>query len=321
MVLQYNWSKKYDKCINCGTTTHKHKAKGLCVACYQKEHVYPKEICSICGSLSQVHKRINNNPVYLKCYKEPEHECKICCRITSVALKLSEYEYVCDKCYIRSYRKKHKCSICGETNIIAVNSDNNKICQRCYKSLHNECFKCGRKIKSPYVIDGNHVCNRCYENFRKGLAHLNIDVNSKHYKCTLCGKTGDVKRIFSDSSVICSSCFNTGLKICISCSNPLFDIHSYLIALPYCRRCYYKQKFTSLFESISEQWNSKFKHVLSEYFILKSKRTSYENIYMCLNNSKNMLNILNIKFEEGRKIFSPGIFIEVNKNLKGKNCL
>jgi predicted DNA-binding protein YlxM (UPF0122 family) len=30
------WSRKFDKCINCGTTDIKHVAKGLCIKCYSK---------------------------------------------------------------------------------------------------------------------------------------------------------------------------------------------------------------------------------------------------------------------------------------------
>lgn len=30
------WAKNYDKCIECGTTERKHKAKGLCARCYEK---------------------------------------------------------------------------------------------------------------------------------------------------------------------------------------------------------------------------------------------------------------------------------------------
>lgn len=318
MSLNWKWSKMYDSCIRCGTTTSKHKAKGLCVACYQKEHVYPKEICSICGLLSRVHKRINHNPICSKCYKEPEHQCKICGRITSVALKLNEYEYVCDKCYTKFYRSKHKCSICGEFEILAVNSGNIKICKNCYKPVHNKCFKCGRNIKSPYVINGNHACNRCYEIFRKGLDHIDIDVNSKQYKCTLCGKPNDVKKVFPDSSVMCQSCFITSSKICISCNNPLLNIHSYLKALPYCRRCYYKQKFNSLFESISGQWNINYKNILINYFDYKVQKTSYENIYMCINHSESILSILNSSFEENKEVFHPKIFIEFIKSSKQK---
>lgn len=31
------WSRKYDKCVKCGTTRIKHQARGLCTYCYHKE--------------------------------------------------------------------------------------------------------------------------------------------------------------------------------------------------------------------------------------------------------------------------------------------
>ena len=31
------WSKKHEKCINCGTTDTPHKSKGLCINCYHKK--------------------------------------------------------------------------------------------------------------------------------------------------------------------------------------------------------------------------------------------------------------------------------------------
>ncbi len=33
------WSYKYDKCIDCGTTDHPHKTRGFCVGCYNLSRV------------------------------------------------------------------------------------------------------------------------------------------------------------------------------------------------------------------------------------------------------------------------------------------
>jgi len=31
------WSRKYNKCVKCGTTEEKHLSRGLCVKCYHKD--------------------------------------------------------------------------------------------------------------------------------------------------------------------------------------------------------------------------------------------------------------------------------------------
>ena len=33
-----NWALKYDRCQNCGTQERKHRARGLCIACYSSDY-------------------------------------------------------------------------------------------------------------------------------------------------------------------------------------------------------------------------------------------------------------------------------------------
>lgn len=49
-----NWSKLYHHCTNCLTTNHPFRAKGLCVSCYHKVHLYGKiATCIECGELKK----------------------------------------------------------------------------------------------------------------------------------------------------------------------------------------------------------------------------------------------------------------------------
>jgi len=125
LILAYKkWSKEHDSCIKCDTTEHPHKAKGLCTACYQKEHSYPQSVCSSCGSLARVHKRIDGNAICRKCYEEPLHTCSICNKEASAAYKLNSADFICDSCYTKHYRKKLLCSICNHNGVLAINNDN-----------------------------------------------------------------------------------------------------------------------------------------------------------------------------------------------------
>jgi uncharacterized paraquat-inducible protein A len=36
MAKSGRWSRKYDKCLECGTTERPHYAKGLCARCYMR---------------------------------------------------------------------------------------------------------------------------------------------------------------------------------------------------------------------------------------------------------------------------------------------
>ncbi|EPR09960.1 hypothetical protein [Ruminiclostridium papyrosolvens] len=286
-MSENKWSNKFSKCISCNTTLHPHKAKGLCNSCYQKEHKYPKSECSICGKTSRVHKIDNGKSICQKCYKQPLHTCSICNKQASAAVKLSMTEYVCDSCYIKHYRTKHICSICGKLEVLAINSSDKKVCIKCYSSPNHLCSKCGRNIESPYIVDGKHVCSRCYENSKTSSSE--IDINQGVYICSICGNSGSVQHIFSDNSIICQDCAKQQVHICNSCFNPAVPIHSYSNALPYCRNCYYKQKFESIFDKLAMNWCENFTNIIKDYFNSKAEKVSYESVWVQVNTSKNLL--------------------------------
>lgn len=287
------WSINFTKCTRCNTTNHPHKAKGLCNSCYQKEHKYPKSECSICGKLSRIHKIENGNTICQKCYKQPLHTCCICNKTASAAIKQGINAYVCDTCYTKHYRTKQICSVCGKFDILAINLPNNKVCVKCYSTPYKFCSKCGRKIKSPYLINEEHVCSRCYEDIKKSVSK--IDVNKKIYICSICGNSESVERIYSDNSIICQDCAKQQQNICNLCFNPLIPIYSHIHALPYCRNCYYKQKFISILNDMSKDWHQKFKVIMDDYFNKKALKLAWESIWERINESNGLLS--NLYFE------------------------
>lgn len=296
------WSNKFTKCIRCNTTLHPHKAKGLCNSCYQKEHEYPKIECSICGKVRRIHKIENGNVICSKCYKQPLHTCSICNKQASAAVKLSMTEYVCDSCYIKYYRNKQVCSICGELELLAINSPDRKVCIKCYSSPNHLCSKCGRNIESPYIVDEKHVCSRCYENSKTSSSE--IDINQGVYICSICGNSESVQRIFSDNSIICQDCAKKQKKICNSCFNPLLPIHSHLNAHPYCRNCYYKQKFLSIYNEMNNDWHQKFKATMDDYFNNKALNLSWESIWERINESGSLFNNLYFEYVKSDNSFT-----------------
>lgn len=307
------WSSQYEKCIKCNSVNSPHKAKGLCTACYQKEHSYPQNLCSVCGTLARVHKRVDGKAICRKCYKEPVHICNNCGKESSAAYKLNNAEFICDSCYIKHYRKKQLCSICSHIEVLAINTDNKKICVKCYPTLNNSCFKCGRNIKSPYVVDGNHVCNRCYENTRQNNRVSMLDVNKELYICNVCGKSGEVQRKYNDGSVICQSCYKQRPDICTSCSNLMFPIYSHLNALPYCRNCYYKQKFGDMFTKLKKNWSECFTNIMEDYFNNKALKVSYETIWEHLRVSEALLNDLFSEFANNGSSFLISSLLHIIK--------
>ena len=287
-MSEKQWSIKFNECIRCNSTKHPHKAKGLCNSCYQKEHEYPKSKCSICGKISRTHKIENGKAICQKCYKQPLHTCSICSKKASAAIRLGN-EIVCDTCYQKHCRTKHICSICGRLEVLAINSSDKKVCIKCYSSPNHLCYKCGRNIESPYIVDEKHVCSRCYENLGQNNNHSIIDISRKSYVCSVCGKSESVQRIYNDNSVICQSCYAQQSSICISCNNPILPIYSHLDALPYCRNCYYKQKFESMFYELAMNWGESFTNIIRDYFNSKAEKVSYESVLAQVNTSKNLL--------------------------------
>jgi integrase len=308
------WSNKFTKCVSCNTTLHPHKAKGLCNSCYQKEHEYPKSECSICGKVSRIHKIENGNVICSKCYKQPLHTCSICNKQASAAVKLNMTEYVCDSCYTKHYRNKQICSICGKSELLAINSIDKKVCVKCYSSPNNLCSRCGRNIESPYIVNGTHVCSRCYENFRQDNTLSNLNISKESYTCSICGNLGSVHRIYNDNSVICQSCYAQQSSICVSCNNSLLPIHSHLDALPYCRNCYYKGKFDSMLKELKKNWSDSFSIILEDYFSNKALNVSYETTWEHIKVSEDLLSDLHSEFINSNFSFSPSRLIEVAKN-------
>ncbi len=312
-MSENSWSSKYSSCIKCNTTNHPHKAKGLCTSCYQKEHSYPQKICSICGNLARVHKKVDGKAICRKCYKQPIHTCSICNKQSSAAVKLSIAEFVCDSCYIKHYRNKQICSICGKSELLAINSIDKKVCIKCYSSPNNLCSRCGRSIESPYVLNGAHVCSRCYENFRQNNIST-IDVSRNSYICSICGKQNSVQHIYSDNSVICPDCAKQQSDICYSCYNPLLPIYSHLDAKPYCRNCYHKQKFIAIFTNLKKNWCEIFTSIMEDYFNNKALTASYESIWTQVKKSELLLNDLNLAYSDNNYTFTSIIFINLISN-------
>jgi hypothetical protein len=313
MSVLKKWSIQYDYCIKCGTTQHIHKAKGLCTACYQKVHSYPESICSLCGRLARVHKRIDGKAICRKCYKEPVHTCSVCNKQATAAYKLNSNKFICDTCYVKQFKKKQLCSICGNPELLAINNNKEKICVKCYTTFNNLCSKCGRNVKSPYIIDGKHICSRCYENARHNNSLSNIDISKKLYICSICGKSGIVQRIYNDNSVICQKCHKLQLKICSSCSNPSLPIYSHLNALPYCRNCYYKHIFADMLTKLKDNWSENFSNTLEDYFNSKALRVSYESILEHLKVSDSLLNNIYENYVDNGSKFLISSIIDVTK--------
>lgn len=282
------WSKDYSSCINCGTVNRKHKAKGLCTYCYQQLHQYPQEPCSQCGIVANVHKRLNGSPICKSCYERPKNRCVICNKNSQSALRTSTTDFICVNCYNKYYRTKYLCTICGKFEILAINTEEKKICIKCY-SPTKHCWLCGRSIKSPYKYNSENICARCYEKNRLNQGNI-IDITQKQYVCSVCGKINDVQRIYNDGSAICSSCFKLKSNICTLCCSMQNKIYSHIKGLPYCRACYYKLKIALLLNS--RPWHDSFKKILNEYIndILHTKKP--ESIFRLISSNMDMLDCM-----------------------------
>ncbi|WP_432404887.1 hypothetical protein [Wukongibacter sp. M2B1] len=318
MNSDFSWSKNHEKCSLCKTTERKHKAKGLCTRCYQKQHDYPKEYCNFCGKYCRVHKRQNGKPICQSCYTAPKHECKICKSIVTAALRLKSKDYICDNCYIKYYKKKYKCSICGNIEITAINNLNTKVCYKCYTPPNDKCEQCGRDIKSPYILNEKHICHRCYES---NSSHSKINIIKQEYICSLCGRINNVKKIFSDSSVICQDCFKNQCKTCYSCKNENNFIYSYICALPYCRECYFKEKHSLLLADFQKQSCENFVNMIEAYFDEKAILTSFETVYTNLNSSLELFREIFFQYKENNFSFSNTNFVSLHEEFSHKKML
>lgn len=307
------WSRKFSNCIICGTNIIPHKAKGLCNNCYQSTHSYPEELCSVCNKISRVHARIDDKPVCKSCYLRPSHKCTLCGNFLPSALVLSDGEYVCFNCYNSNFRSREACSQCGDVGILAVNSKDKKICINCYRSKYSVCEKCGRSERSPYIIGNLHVCNRCYERSKKNEV-IQIDITKTEYKCSTCGSSNNVHRLYADGSIICPDCYSKYKGICFLCKNPLQKIHSHINALPYCRSCYYKKKVEDYLELLKSKYKSDFLDVLSLYFINKSKYTCWEASYERLLSMSRILDLVYSGYSINSFTFSLNSLLDIARN-------
>lgn len=61
-TLKDKWSKKYTKCLQCGTTAKRHEAKGLCRNCWRNE-------CSKCINCGTIQKRHEAKGMCRNCYR------------------------------------------------------------------------------------------------------------------------------------------------------------------------------------------------------------------------------------------------------------
>ena len=93
------WSKKYDRCLRCGTQTYKHKGRGLCVHCYQSE-IENSHKSHITGGLKErkIFAQISKNELELQ-YKALEMS------LSDLARK-----YNCTRQYIHKLMKKYEIS-------------------------------------------------------------------------------------------------------------------------------------------------------------------------------------------------------------------
>lgn len=312
------WSIYHEKCILCERTDIKHKAKGYCSRCYQISHDYPKEYCSICNNLKRVHKRDNNKPICRSCYSLPMYECFLCNKITVSALKISDKEHVCHNCYNKYYRKKHQCTICGCLEIAAIHNDNEIICKNCYSNPAFTCGKCGRFIKSPYLYNGKHICNRCYDSFRKKLNSSKIDITHNHYSCIICSKENNIQRIYNDGSIICETCYEHLSKICMSCKDVNSTIYSYIKALPYCRQCFFREKYSLFLESLKVECSESYLCILDDYFNSKSLFFSTETIYNSIKNSTDLFSYLYVIYKNNKFSFNNLDFFTIYKKFPNK---
>ncbi|EGD45733.1 hypothetical protein Cpap_0060 [Ruminiclostridium papyrosolvens DSM 2782] len=317
IITNNKWSLNYNNCISCGTTNHKHKAKGLCTRCYQKKHNYPQEYCSKCNKLTRVHSRLHGVPLCRSCSQAPIHICNICKKAATAALKFNN-QYVCDSCYRKHFRKKYTCSICGKDEFAAIRSEEYTVCIKCYTTKNNFCNKCGRTILSPYLIDNKSVCNRCYEKSKSSNSDGIIDITRKTYICNICGQVNSVQEVYNDGSIICPDCYSSISKLCGLCKNPDNVIYSHLKSLPYCRKCYYQLLYIHELNESANKWNKDFYDIIAKFLEEKLKIISYESSYNLIKENEHIFHYLNEEFIKKNNSFTIDQFYELIKMYPSK---
>lgn len=124
-----------------------------------------KEICSNCGKITNVHIRLNNEPLCRACYSAPKHCCSFCHKEKEIHLNLDNGEKSCKSCYYKYIyvQETQLCSICGKFSIIVKNENNALICKNCYKSPFRYCSKCGKLAKVAKIVNKENICMKCYK--------------------------------------------------------------------------------------------------------------------------------------------------------------
>lgn len=137
LTTPYNsgWSKKYNKCRGCGTTTLRHRKDGYCVNCARKlgliVYKWPKQYsegCVVCGMKTSSHKK---DGLCSKCwnkefYKDSNLQRKIkytwsieypCCTLCGTTKQRHVSSGLCSICYARKNNNNIKfktCPVCVE---------------------------------------------------------------------------------------------------------------------------------------------------------------------------------------------------------------
>lgn len=174
------------------------KNKPICNSCYNN-NIKPKRKCRDCGEIKTVAKKINDEPICHKCYKNyrPQKMCSVCGEIRQISKNNGDI-CICRSCYQKTEQPKRKCSGCGKIKRIVINIDEKSFCNKCYiKNFAKkmECVCCGKIEPVHKYIDCSPVCFKCYD---------------KKYRpkqeCFRCHKMKPVHKI-SDNKNFCKDCY------------------------------------------------------------------------------------------------------------------
>lgn len=181
------WSKKYEKCINCGTINTKYKGNGLCTVCYNK--LYEKNHkgkCSICKKERIISTRKNNKIICKPCYKKyyykiKKRKCIICERVERID-KIIENKPICRYCNEKYFYNKPKdtCHFCGDFKPRIGYKYGKPICGSCYrikfyKKPKRICDNCNKEGYINIIINGKKFCRKCYKSSIRKNYYLALD--------------------------------------------------------------------------------------------------------------------------------------------------
>jgi hypothetical protein len=136
------WSRKHERCINCGTTSKKHKGRGLCCRCWLKDWVRK----------NPERRKEHKQREYKKNFKRYQKNAKLYQQRNIERLKRYWSDWHRDKSFNGKHkevldRDKNKCLLCGSKKMIIIhhidhNNKNNDInnlvtlCRRCHPRIH-----------------------------------------------------------------------------------------------------------------------------------------------------------------------------------------